>query len=153
LDCNPTACTVTIAGAAAKLSPSEFAVFSLLAAEPGRIVSRDEIMSSLYTGRDAEPCDAIVSVFVAKLRRKLEAVGGFGVIGTARLGASCGRGYFVGLVDGRRNGAPPLIPVVLTESKRGAENDKAGGIGPPACVPRAVGAAGTKAPRVGVSDA
>lgn len=62
---------VTVDGVVVSLTPSEFRVLLLLAEEPGRVFSREQIMEHLwqtpYVG-DTRACDAHVS----NLRRKLE---------------------------------------------------------------------------------
>ena len=63
--------TVTRDGAAVLLTPSEFRLLDLLAAEPERVFSRREIMQHLwessYVG-DQRACD----IHISNLRRKLE---------------------------------------------------------------------------------
>jgi two-component system OmpR family response regulator len=77
-----------VGGAALDLSAREFSLLALLALEPGRTFSRGEILERLY-GEERDPDSNVVDVFVARLRRKLEAAGlPAGLIATVR-----GAGY------------------------------------------------------------
>ena len=62
---------VTVGGEPRQLTPSEFRLLGLLAADPGRVYSRREIMQNLwessYVG-DQRACD----IHISNLRRKLE---------------------------------------------------------------------------------
>jgi two-component system response regulator BaeR len=53
-----------------KLSPVEFALLSRLAAQPGRVFSRDQLMSSIYSDYRIVS-DRTVDTHVKNLRRKL----------------------------------------------------------------------------------
>jgi len=53
-----------------KLSPVEFALLSCLAAQPGRVFSRDQLMSSIYSDYRIVS-DRTVDTHVKNLRRKL----------------------------------------------------------------------------------
>ena len=57
-----------------KLSPVEFALLSRLAAQPGRVFSRDQLMSSIYSDYRIVS-DRTVDTHVKNLRRKLEESG------------------------------------------------------------------------------
>jgi two-component system response regulator BaeR len=57
-----------------KLSPVEFALLSRLAAQPGRVFSRDQLMSVIYTDYRIVS-DRTVDTHVKNLRRKLEESG------------------------------------------------------------------------------
>lgn len=57
-----------------KLSPVEFALLSRLAAQPGRVFSRDQLMSSIYSDYRVVS-DRTVDTHVKNLRRKLEESG------------------------------------------------------------------------------
>ncbi len=62
---------VEVDGKPAALTPSEFKLLAMLAAEPERVFSRTQIMESLWASTyvgDARACD----VHVSKLRRKIE---------------------------------------------------------------------------------
>jgi two-component system response regulator BaeR len=57
-----------------KLSPVEFALLSRLAAQPGRVFSRDQLMSTIYSDYRIVS-DRTVDTHVKNLRRKLEESG------------------------------------------------------------------------------
>jgi len=57
-----------------RLSPVEFALLSRLAAQPGRVFSRDQLMSSIYSDYRIVS-DRTVDTHVKNLRRKLEETG------------------------------------------------------------------------------
>jgi OmpR family response regulator RpaB len=59
------------AGPALELTGTEFELLLLLAREPGRVFSRDEILGRLR-GHDAELFTRAVDILVSRLRRKLE---------------------------------------------------------------------------------
>lgn len=54
-----------------RLTPTEQRILEMLARRPGRIVTRDLIVDTLYAGADA-PRSSTVDVFVHGLRRKLD---------------------------------------------------------------------------------
>lgn len=60
----------SINGKKLKLSPVEFALLSRLAAQPGRVFSRDQLMSSIYSDYRIVS-DRTVDTHVKNLRRKL----------------------------------------------------------------------------------
>jgi two-component system response regulator BaeR len=64
----------SINGKQLKLSPVEFALLSHLAAQPGRVFSRDQLMSSIYSDYRIVT-DRTVDTHVKNLRRKLEESG------------------------------------------------------------------------------
>lgn len=53
-----------------RLSPKEFGIFSMLAKEPGRVFSRDEILATVWHG-DAYVLSRTVDVHIARIRHKL----------------------------------------------------------------------------------
>jgi DNA-binding response OmpR family regulator len=59
-------------GKSAELTPTEFRLLHALALEPGRVVSRDELLQKVW-GRRLTRRDRTVDVFVRKLRDKIEA--------------------------------------------------------------------------------
>ena len=63
---------VTRAGAAIALSPRELDVLQVLMEEPGRIFSRSELCQRVWH-RDHEYDTRTVEIFIARLRRKIEA--------------------------------------------------------------------------------
>lgn len=71
-----------------KLSPVEFALLSRLAAQPGRVFSRDQLMSSIYSDYRIVS-DRTVDTHVKNLRRKLEESGS----GTELIESVYGVGY------------------------------------------------------------
>ena len=58
-------------GAPVELTGTEFALLALLAREPGKVWSRDDILNQLR-GHDAELYTRAVDIVVSRLRRKLE---------------------------------------------------------------------------------
>lgn len=62
---------VRIDGEEIRLSPKEYGILVLLASEPGRSFSREEILADVWRG---ESCvlDRTVDVHIARIRRKLE---------------------------------------------------------------------------------
>jgi two-component system response regulator BaeR len=62
--------TATINNRQLKLSPVEFALLSHLAGQPGRVFSRDQLMSSIYSDYRIVS-DRTVDTHVKNLRRKL----------------------------------------------------------------------------------
>ena len=79
---------VRLSGREVPLSPREFELLALLAAQPGRVVSRAEIERKLW-GEEG-PASNSVDVHVAHLRGKLRDAGASGLIRTVR-----GAGYAV----------------------------------------------------------
>jgi len=62
---------VNVGGKEVSLSPKEYALISLLASEPGRVFSRQEILSSLWAG-DSYATAQDVQKYVYLLRKRLE---------------------------------------------------------------------------------
>jgi two-component system OmpR family response regulator len=71
LHIDPATYSVTRAGRRVELTAREFAVLECLARQPGRIVSRSELLEEVW-GADFEGAPNIVDVYVGYLRRKLE---------------------------------------------------------------------------------
>jgi OmpR family response regulator RpaB len=63
--------SVTRQGHPVELTGTEFDLLHLLAREPGRVFSRDDILSQLR-GHDAELYTRAVDIVVSRLRKKLE---------------------------------------------------------------------------------
>jgi OmpR family response regulator RpaB len=63
--------SVTRLGAVLDLTGTEFDLLHLLAREPGRVFSRDDILNQLR-GHDAELYTRAVDIVVSRLRKKLE---------------------------------------------------------------------------------
>lgn len=85
-----------------ELSAREFALLELLALAPGRTFSRTEITERLYD-EEAELDSNVIDVFVARLRRKLDAAGlrGADLVRTQR-----GEGYRLDPAAAGAAGAP-----------------------------------------------
>ena len=71
------------------LTGKEFAILELLALRKGQVLTKDAFLNHLYGGMD-EPDGKIIDVFICKLRKKLQAVGGIDMISTV-----WGRGYIL----------------------------------------------------------
>jgi DNA-binding response OmpR family regulator len=78
---------VTVAGREVALTPKEFGILECLAAEPGRVVSRQEILDCAWDSHWYGPTK-VLDVHVAALRRKL------GVPGLIE--AAYGKGFRLG---------------------------------------------------------
>lgn len=63
--------TVTRGGKTEEMRPYEADLLRLLASEPGKIFSRDEILNRVW-GQDAFPTNRTVDNYIVKLRQKLE---------------------------------------------------------------------------------
>lgn len=66
------AMTVTLAGRRLDLTAKELAVLELLMTAPGRLFSRERILSNVW-GVSEDPLTNIVDVYIGRLRRKLAA--------------------------------------------------------------------------------
>ncbi len=66
---------VVCGGREVRLSPKEFGILSMLARQPGRVFSRDEILSEVWHG-DTFVLERTVDVHIARVRRKLGEDGG-----------------------------------------------------------------------------
>ncbi len=80
---------VSFAGHEIRLTGKEFAMLELLALRKGQVLTKDAFLNHLYGGMD-EPEGKIIDVFICKLRKKLQAVGGIDMISTV-----WGRGYIL----------------------------------------------------------
>jgi DNA-binding response OmpR family regulator len=69
------AMAVTLAGRRLDLTAKELALLELLMTAPGRLFSRERILSNVW-GVSEDPLTNIVDVYIGRLRRKLEAVPG-----------------------------------------------------------------------------
>ena len=87
---------VTVGGRAVGLTPKEFELLATLAAEPGRVYGRDELLDLVW-GRDGFVEPRTVDVHLARLRAKFVA---------ARLPGACHRDR-----PGRRISLPGVRPV------------------------------------------
>ena len=89
---------VTWAGDLVPLSPREYAVLGTLAARPGSVVGKDELLRAVW-GDDQVVTRNVVEVYIGYLRRKLAAVGAGHVVRTVR-----GHGYIVDAVNDAADG-------------------------------------------------
>jgi DNA-binding response OmpR family regulator len=78
---------VSMAGEPVSLSPREFAVLDVLASRAGSVVTKDELLRTVWGDEQAATRNA-VEVYVGYLRRKLDAVGAGSIVRTVR-----GHGY------------------------------------------------------------
>ncbi|WP_114392750.1 response regulator transcription factor [Oleisolibacter albus] len=79
----------SVDGRRLRLSHREHAIFSVLALNVGRVVSKEKIYESVYTLSGSDPLDKVIDVYICKLRKKIaEATGGDKYIETVY-----GRGY------------------------------------------------------------
>jgi DNA-binding response OmpR family regulator len=65
---------VSVDGSEVALTPKEFGILQCLANDPGRVVSRQEILESVWDSHWYGPTK-VLDVHVAALRRKLGAAG------------------------------------------------------------------------------
>src|SRR5690349_15238119 len=84
---------VTWAGQDVSLSPREYAVLDVLASRAGSVVTKDELLRTVWGDEQAATRNA-VEVYVGYLRRKLDAVGAGEVVRTIR-----GHGYIASTPD------------------------------------------------------
>ena len=79
-------------GEAVELTSTEFDLLHLLAREPGKVFSRDDILNQLR-GHEAELYTRAVDIVVSRLRKKLEPLDGHQDPAQRRLcaGAACRR--------------------------------------------------------------
>jgi len=80
---------VAVDGTSVHLTGKEYAILELLVLRKGMVLTKEAFLNHLYGGLD-EPEVKIIDVFVCKLRKKLSAAGGSGIIGTI-----WGRGYTI----------------------------------------------------------
>jgi OmpR family response regulator RpaB len=71
LDIDTARRSVTRAGEALELTGTEFELLLLLAREPGKVFSRDDILNQLR-GHEADLYTRAVDIVVSRLRKKLE---------------------------------------------------------------------------------
>ena len=72
------------------LTACEYKILEYLTAHRGKVVSKEELIDFLYSGKPSRPSN-LVEVFICRLRRKLDPTGDWNPIVTVR-----GRGYRVG---------------------------------------------------------
>lgn len=81
------------------LTARELAMLELFMAEPGKVFSREKILSAVW-GANLDPLTNVIEVYVGKLRKKIDADGEAPLIRTLR-----GRGYRIGGADDARDDA------------------------------------------------
>lgn len=64
--------SLTRKDSAVKLSSTEFRLIALLAASPGRVFSRSQILDAMYGNDDAGVLDRTIDVHIKNIRRKLD---------------------------------------------------------------------------------
>jgi DNA-binding response OmpR family regulator len=84
---------VSWAGEPVSLSPREYAVLDVLASRAGSVVTKDELLRTVWGDEQAATRNA-VEVYVGYLRRKLDAMGAGEVVRTVR-----GHGYLASTPD------------------------------------------------------
>lgn len=84
---------VRFAGEIVGLSPREFAVLDALASRAGAVVTKDELLKTVWGDEQAATRNA-VEVYVGYLRKKLELAGAGGIVRTVR-----GHGYLASSSD------------------------------------------------------
>ena len=62
---------VTLSGEPIELTAKELAVLELFITNPGKLFSRERILSNVW-GMDKDPLTNVVDVYVGKLRRKID---------------------------------------------------------------------------------
>jgi two-component system response regulator BaeR len=67
------ACRVAIHGKALDLTPSEFSIMAVLAARPGQVFSRAQLLDHAFPG-NLDVTDRAIDSHIKNLRRKIEAV-------------------------------------------------------------------------------
>jgi DNA-binding response OmpR family regulator len=63
---------VTVKGRPVMLTPHEFTLLKSLMSAPGKVFTRDELLSRLYPRQDVLVVDRVVDVHIGKLRQKIE---------------------------------------------------------------------------------
>lgn len=84
------------------LTAKELAILDLLLSQPGKVFSRALVLSKVW-GYDSDPLTNIVDVYIARLRRKIDAPGAPELISTVR-----GYGYKLDIQPAAQADAEPL---------------------------------------------
>jgi DNA-binding response OmpR family regulator len=63
---------VTLSGHPVQLTPHEFNLLRTLMSSPGKVFTRDELLTRLYPAHDVAVIDRVVDVHIGKLRQKIE---------------------------------------------------------------------------------
>jgi two-component system cell cycle response regulator CtrA len=95
---------VAVSGQPVHLTGKEFQMLELMTLRKGSLITKEMFLNHLYGGMD-EPEIKIIDVFICKLRKKLDAAGGWGHL----IGTVWGRGYVLGQVE---VASPLLAPEV-----------------------------------------
>ncbi|MDJ0896961.1 MAG: response regulator transcription factor [Alphaproteobacteria bacterium] len=74
---------VRCGGQPVELTPKELAILELLMSAPGKVFSRERILSNVW-GYDSDPLTNVVDVYIGRLRKKLSADGAAPSIATVR---------------------------------------------------------------------
>jgi two-component system cell cycle response regulator CtrA len=96
--------TVTVDGQPLKVTAKEYGILELMVLRRGTTLSKEVFLDHLYGGRD-EPEQKIIDVFICKLRKKIQAVGGGPGIETV-----WGQGYVLREPEGGKPGLAEAAP-------------------------------------------
>jgi DNA-binding response OmpR family regulator len=86
---------VTVDGAEVHMTSKELAILELLMSNPGRLFSRERILSTVW-GLNVDPMSNVVDVYIGRLRKLIDHDGDESLIETVR-----GRGFRLNLPPGR----------------------------------------------------
>lgn len=89
---------VTVEGTPVKMTAKELAILELLMSNPGKLFSRERILSNVW-GLNMDPMTNVVDVYIGKLRKKIDTVSEESLIETVR-----GLGYRFVVPPGRYRG-------------------------------------------------
>ena len=89
---------VTVEGNPVKMTAKELAILELLMSNPGKLFSRERILSNVW-GLNMDPMTNVVDVYIGKLRKKIDTVSDESLIETVR-----GLGYRFVVPPGRYRG-------------------------------------------------
>ena len=65
---------VSVNGVRVFLTPLEFKLLAILIKRPGRVFTREELLSKLYQEDDVSVVDRVVDVHIGKIRQKIESI-------------------------------------------------------------------------------
>lgn len=82
-------------GKEVKLSQREHAIFTHMALQPNRVITKESIFEAVYGMQDNQPYDKVVDVYICKLRKKLKQV----TKGREYIETVYGRGYKLSVSD------------------------------------------------------
>ncbi len=89
----------TVGGATLDVTHFEFSLLATLLEQPGRVFTRGQMLAGVYGSDDVSVLDRTIDVHVARIRDKLEALGGRATISTVR-----GVGYKIAVEQPRSAG-------------------------------------------------